>query len=616
MGSGLSAEAIENQFDHAPRFLGSERPVHEVRIKHRLAVGIHEVTRAQFASFVRATGYEVPGGCRDLADGDWRLVDGISWRDPGFEQTGQHPVVCIRKADARAYLDWLSEKTGETYRLPTEGEWEHIARAGTQRRYWFGDRAGEGCDAMNAGDRTLARQRAVDARVECADGHAATAPVGTFAANAFGLHDVHGNVWEAVRDCWHPNYDGAPRDGRTWLRGGDADCSRVVIRGGSWFSGPGSLRSSARAHVRQDARATTAGFRVVREVSSPEVGTSAEDDGATENTEGTTSTSETATLPIKVDGKTLSAGDTFRDCASERVVRADDAPSNAVCGPEMVVIPPGEFKMGSSKSPSRIADKYGGKADYFRDEGPVHTVNIRAPFAVATTEVSREQFARFVESSGYEPDDACYTFQDGRWAKDPKADWEYPTLSQGSDEPVTCISWKTAQAFADWLSDETGADYRLLTEAEWEYVARAGRQTAFWFGDDTDDACEAMNIGDGTYVRDVGASHVNWETLSCYDGHTSTAPVGSLKANPFGVHNIHGNVEEWVQDCFHDNYVGAPSDGRAWLADDGGSCSERVARGGAWSNVPGAARSADRYGVSTNQARIGVGIRVARDLAK
>ena len=219
-----------------------ERPVHEVEVSS-FALSKHEVTRGQFAAFVAATGHDTPGGCVGWGQG--------SWRDKGW-QNDDHPVVCVNWEDAQAYVRWLRRETGGRYRLPSESEWEYAARAGTTTTWFWGNRAEDGCEYANAGDS--------DDR--CDDGWEGTAPVGSFPANGFGLHDLAGNVWERVQDCWHGDYDGAPRDGSAWTRGGD--CSRHVLRGGSWRNGPRTLRSAYRGWYDAERRFTSVGFRVAR----------------------------------------------------------------------------------------------------------------------------------------------------------------------------------------------------------------------------------------------------------------------------------------------------------------------------------------------------------------
>lgn len=238
----------------------SEGPQHQVTIDHAFAIGVHEVTRAQFGVFVDETEH-VANGC-SIWDGEtWIEDENRDWRDPGFVQTGSDPVVCVSWDDAKAYIAWLSQKTGRTYRLPSEAEWEYAARAGSRTPYVWGDDLGSACDHANGNDEASRKIGGLPyATLPCNDGHAWTAPVGSYGANHFGLHDMAGNVWEWVEDSWHPSYEGAPGDGRAWL---DGDQAARVLRGGSWSYNPQNLRSATRRTAPRENRNAGDGFRVV-----------------------------------------------------------------------------------------------------------------------------------------------------------------------------------------------------------------------------------------------------------------------------------------------------------------------------------------------------------------
>ena len=240
-----------------------ERPVHEVRLD-AFALGRYEVARREYWAFLVATEHE-SAGC-SLVDGDGRLDwnSGASWRRPGFEQDDSHPAVCVSWADAQAYVNWLSEETGERYRLPSEAEWEYGARANTVTERYWDSASGPQCDYANSGDRALLERVGGWPLpvVNCVDGAARTAPVGSYEANEFGLHDALGNVWEWTADCWHDGYQGAPGDGSAWTLGGD--CDRRVLRGGSWETVPSGLRSANRYRNDDNRGSALVGFRVVR----------------------------------------------------------------------------------------------------------------------------------------------------------------------------------------------------------------------------------------------------------------------------------------------------------------------------------------------------------------
>ncbi len=239
----------------------TERPVHDVRIDYRFAVGKYEVTRGQFADFVRETGHSVSDGCYVFSRKAMRVEPGRGWRDPGYSQTDDHPVACVNWQDAKAYVSWLSGKTGQEYRLLSEAEWEYVARAGSQTKYGFGNAESELCAHGNAADRSTG----LDWRNKsCSDGVGkSTAPVGRYAANGFGLYDMIGNVWEWTEDCATDTYQGAPTDGGAWTSG---SCNRRAVRGGSWMSDPRLLRSAYRGRVVHHYRLGANGFRVARSI--------------------------------------------------------------------------------------------------------------------------------------------------------------------------------------------------------------------------------------------------------------------------------------------------------------------------------------------------------------
>ena len=214
-----------------------EGPVHEVTIGYRLAVGVKEVTRGEFARFVSETGRSMGDSCWEW-DGEWKERSGRNWKSPGYSQTDEHPVVCVSWNDAKAYVRWLSGKTGKEYRLLSEAEWEYVARAGTgTARYWGEGESGQ-CRYANGADREAKRHNSGWTVADCDDGYYRTAPVGSFQANEYKLHDVLGNVWEWTEDCWNESYTGALSDGSAWRSG---NCSRRVLRGGSWVNGyPGT----------------------------------------------------------------------------------------------------------------------------------------------------------------------------------------------------------------------------------------------------------------------------------------------------------------------------------------------------------------------------------------
>jgi formylglycine-generating enzyme required for sulfatase activity len=247
----------------------------------------------------------------------------------------------------------------------------------------------------------------------------------------------------------------------------------------------------------------------------------------------------------------------------------------------MVVVPAGEFVQGSDKVESGHVD-----------EKPQRTVKFERPFAVSKYEATFAQW------------DACVA--DG---KCPKAD--DAGFGRGKF-PAVNIAWPEAKAYADWLAAKTGKPYRLISESEFEYAARAGSKTAwFWGGNDAKaKTCEYANLHD-----EVGKqAHPNyvWSHVLCSDGAAENIEVGKYKPNAFGLHDMLGNVREWVADCHIIGYAGAPTDGSVRKHE--GACEKRVVRGGAWLDGPSTARSAYRYSEVENMRNYQTGFRLARDL--
>ena len=257
--------------------------------------------------------------------------------------------------------------------------------------------------------------------------------------------------------------------------------------------------------------------------------------------------------PLREQRAAVRPGTVFQDCN--------------VC-PKMVVVPAGSFTMGSPPSEE-------GRRD---NESPQRRVTIPEPFAVGKYEVTFREWDRFTAAGG-----CARNPSDKGWGR--------------GNRPVIFVTWDDAQAYVHWLSQQSGKWYRLLSEAEWEYAARAGSQTRYAWGDEI-----------GRNRANCNGCGSRWER--------KTVPVGSFSANGFGLHDMSGNVSELVEDCEHDGYTGAPSDGKAWTV--GGDCSRRVERGGSWMGSPNQVRSADRRSSPTTgqgSRFTTTGFRVARTLA-
>jgi len=230
-------------------------------------------------------------------------------------------------------------------------------------------------------------------------------------------------------------------------------------------------------------------------------------------------------------------------------------------GPEMVVIPAGSFQMGDLTG------------DGGSEEKPVHTVTFAKLFAMGKYEVAFEDYDKFASATSRQ------LLSDEGWGRD--------------KQPVIYVSWDDAVTYAQWLSEQTGKKYRLPSEAEWEYAARAGSTTKYPWG------------------NDIGSSHANCYGCGSQWDEKQTAPVGSFAANAFGLFDTAGNVWEWTQDCWNENFNGAPADGAAWQS---GDCGRRVERGGSWNNLPDWLRSASRHWNSTDYRYSTLGFRLVQDL--
>ncbi len=248
-------------------------PQHAVSIDKGFALARSAVTVGEFRQFVRASSY-VPdsvklGGASvyDERSGALRDDERASWQSDyaGRKADDNLPVVNVSWNDAAAYARWLGERTGKTYRLPSEAEFEYALRAGTSTRYWWGDGvpAAQVENLTGSADRSPNGRRWSHAFRGYRDGYWGPAPVMSFAANPFGLYDINGNVSEWVADCWHVNYIRAPDDGSAWLNPG---CIAHVVRGGSWGSSPEQVNSAYRQGVDGNVRSARVGFRVAREL--------------------------------------------------------------------------------------------------------------------------------------------------------------------------------------------------------------------------------------------------------------------------------------------------------------------------------------------------------------
>lgn len=267
---------------------------------------------------------------------------------------------------------------------------------------------------------------------------------------------------------------------------------------------------------------------------------------------------ELSNAPAAMSAQAFTPGVVFRDCD--------------YC-PDMVVIPAGSFDMGSASSEEQ-------------DEKPEHRVTITQSFAIGKVEITRGQFAAFVNAASYDTGGKCWTLAGDEWGEF-SGSWRNPGYPQEDSHPVACINWNDAQAYVKWLSFQTGKQYQLPTESQWEYACRAGEQIEYCGSNDVD-------------------------SVAWYDHNSgkTTHPATTRQPNAFGLYDMSGNVGEWIEDSYHKRYNGAPSDGSAWSGDS----SKRMLRGGSWLYYKKGARSAFRSVSSPGYRYFDSGFRVVRML--
>jgi formylglycine-generating enzyme required for sulfatase activity len=460
---------------------------HEVGITP-FAVGKFPVTFEDYDRFCEATGREKP------SDREWGRAT--------------RPAINVSWEDATAYCEWLSEQTGARYRLLTEAEWEYACRAGSAARYCFGE------DEQNLSDYAWYSRNS----------EGKTHPVGEKWANVWGLYDMHGNVWEWVRD-WYGAYS---EDSQQDPSGPETGSSRV-FRGGSWLNDAGLCRSAVRDWFDPGLRDGLLGFRLARTGPWP---------------------SDAITLAPSPAPETPVPG-------YEPYQGIQDSLKDGSTAPEMVYLPGGTFQMGDLQ----------GKGS--EDERPVHEVTLDA-FAMGRYPVTVGEYLRFVDATkSHYPEwleeGSEYHFEKGtndyyrRVGMRPK----------NTQHPVVGISWHDATAYCAWLSEQTGEQYSLPTEAEWEYACRASSKAEYYFGDGE------KRLGEHAwYSKNAGGK---------------THPVGEKQANAWGLHDLHGNAWEWVRDWY-----GAYSKESQRNPSGPETGSDRVLRGGSWYDYAENCRSAVR----------------------
>ncbi|MHC4399294.1 MAG: SUMF1/EgtB/PvdO family nonheme iron enzyme [Planctomycetota bacterium] len=516
-------------------------PAHRVRITKPFFMGATEVTVGQFRRFVEAAGYKTEAeqglnhgkpyqGGRPMST--WRKP--MAWRRPPLVQHDDEPVLQLCWNDCVAFCGWLSEKEGRPYCLPTEAEWEYACRSGTTTPWHFGD--------YDDFDR-VAHEYAY-----WSDGaqakHDRPRSVGLGKPNAFGLYDMHGNVWEYVADWWHrlsykqsPINDPAGPDVQS-----EKNDLRRIIRGGSFDWGRWGGDAAYRMRITQRSNQHPhMGFRVAMRLEGVDGVSPAVDpkDAKRRKKRDPGADSEDVVAALK-----------GRVADEERPGELTIDLGGGVTMP-FVLIPAGSFLMGSEKGA--------------KDEMPQHRVVISRPFYMAEHEVTQSQWEAVMGP-------------DARLAELRRGDHEM----SGPTKAMNGLSWNACQGFVGRLKAKApGHAFSLPTEAQWEYACRAGSAAEFHFGDDE------ARLGEYAWF----AGNMNWPGLPGYQGKTFYHDVGKKKRNSWGLYDVHGGVWEWCADWYdEDTYFDSP------LKDPAGPESGRlrVLRGGSWFRYARYARCAYR----------------------
>ncbi len=561
-----AADADKDALDH-------ERPQHRVRITRPFYLGTTPVTVGQFRAFVKDSGYKTDAEVGKATA--WKYITAAgkieagkpehNWQNTGLPLGDDFPVLNVTYNDALGFCRWLSASEGKTYRLPTEAEWEYACRAGTTTRWWSGDDEDALETAAHLAFYSPKKYGQASGPKTRDDAYLFMAPVAKYRPNPWGLYDLHGNVWQWCSDWYAPDYyKASPAEDPQGPKGGETR----VVRGGNWSRGPFHCRSSHRYDIAPDSCSLWIGFRVVLE----------------------TSASKAPPPPNRGEEEAK----TFRNGL----------------GQPLVLIKPGEFQMGSPESDPYAID----------DEKPQHRVRLTRPFYAATTTVTVGQFRAFVKDSGYKTDAEA---NGGPWRSvlpggklekgTPGHSWQNTGLELTDEHPVVNVSYSDAVAFCKWLSRKEERTYRLPTEAEWEYMCRAGTTTRWNNGDDEDNVAEVVaNLGVG-YSSPEGFRRQARQNARKTQGlgYLLLAPVGQFQANAWGLYDVHGNVWQWCSDVYAaEYYSNSPAEDPTGPAAGG----LRVVRGGSWSGTPAQCRSANRHGLDPRSASLWLGFRVVSDV--
>lgn len=591
------SEGARNYHRELRMFRSTQSPQRRVRLTQPFYIGRHEVTQGQFKTVMgkNPAAYTERGAIKELAERVTGLdttdfpVESVSWNDTAdfcnrLSEAEQLSPCFAQAGEARTWIE------GSGYRLPTEAEWEFSCRAGTTTRFWSGNTTAD-----------LERAGWVYANSAAGSDRKRPEKVGALAANPFGLYDVHGNVNEWVYDGWDEKRHDRAQDGVVIDPLVHPGTLRIS-RSGPYDCDPPSAASATRAAYGTNYQFCQGGFRVSLSVAA--VNAAIANDGVMKSASKTDQQFLVTSRPAKAPFD-AAQGRASQEAWAKHL--GTEVESTNSVGQKMVLLPPGEFLMGSSDE--QVATALKAAADMKADRGvigriesserPQHRVVISKPLRMSATEVTVGQFKRFVAASQYVTEAERYGFGDsGGTALNDKvtetqrqSNWRSPGYTVDDNSPVAQITWNDAVAYCKWLSDQEKITYRLPTEAEWEYACRAGTTTQYSFGDDY----KALPKYGWPIENAVIQSH----------------PVGTQLPNTFGLFDMHGNLYEWCSDYFEANWYAASP-----VSDPIGpiSGSNRVLRGGSVHNGPSQCRSASRYSNSPSGRYKDYGFRCVAEL--
>ena len=576
-----------------------------------------------------------------ITQAQWRAISSLPKvkidlePDPSNFLDDDRPVEVVSWEDAVEFCQRLSKQIGREYRLPSEAEWEYACRAGTTTPFHFGETMTGELASYNASSYTYADEAKGEYRAK-------TTPVGSFSPNAFGLYDMHGQVWEWCEDDWHGNYNGAPIDGSAWI---SENCRTKVRRGGSWIVSSDDCRSAYRYFSSRVDRLNIFGFRVACVLSRTKYQQNLQqplqltDEELSRREKPIIEQKELEARKRKEEERIRQQQEAERLKQQQEVENRSKAPESVAdskptnkegiklrefqfvvetlslkeeragifglgfglgskvkvkknrshgqaqyfreelgngVGLDMVYIPGGSFMMGTEEEEIKRLNQIS-NTDWFSREKPRHEVKIQ-PFFMGKFQVTQAQWRAIASLPKV------------------KIDLEpNPSYFKGDDLPIEQVSWEEAVEFCQRLSLQTRKDYRLPTEAEWEYACRAGTTTPFHFGE--------------TITGELANYRANYTYANEPKGEyrEKTTRVGSFPPNAFGLYDLHGNVCEWCEDNWHDNYEGAPMDASAWTSE---YSSDKVIRGGSWFFYPVSCRSAFRLYLTRENRDLNSGLRV------